>query len=275
MTSFERQYLNIAKQILDTGYETETRNATTKSIFGPQLIIDMLEPNEFPIITTRKIFYSGVFGEFAAFLRGPKNIKDFEDQGCNYWKLWADNKEGEITLSYGNDWINWGSSTRYGTDINQIENVIHSLKYNPNDRRHIITGWNPAAVEDGLSLPCCHCFYQYNVSADNTLDLMYYQRSADWAVGVPSNIVMSYLMLILMAQEVGMIPGKVIMNFGNAHLYEKHWDDMREQITRKPKNMFAKYTLDMVGKSIFNFTKDRIKIENYNHHTAINYYLYK
>ena len=179
MKSFEQQYLDICKTIIEEGYETNTRNAVTKSIFGPQLVINMKKQNEFPLITTRKIFYEGVFGEVAAFLRGPKNIKDFEDQGCNYWKLWADNKQGDITLSYGNDWINWGSSTRTGTGINQVANVINSLRYNPNDRRHIITGWNPAAVEDGLSLPCCHCFYQYNVSADNTLDLMYYQRSAD------------------------------------------------------------------------------------------------
>ena len=277
MKSFERQYLDIASRILSEGYETDTRNAVTKSIFGPQLIISMRDQNEFPLLTTRKIFHKGIFGELAAFIRGPKNISDFEKQGCYYWKKWEDNKDGDITLSYGNDWINWGSSTRETgrVKINQVEDVIHSLKYDPNSRRHIITGWNPAAVHDGLSLPCCHCFYQYNVSADNTLDLMYYQRSADWAVGVPSNMAMAYLMLILMADEVGMSPGKVIMNFGNAHLYEKHWDDMKEQLKRKPKPNFAKYELDMVGKSFFNFTPDCIKITEYVHDDPIKYYLYE
>jgi thymidylate synthase len=274
MKSFEKQYLDIAKKILDEGYVIETRNAITKSIFGPQLIIDMKEPNEFPIITTRKIFYKGVFGEVAAFLRGPKNIKDFEDQGCNYWKLWQDNDDGDITLSYGNDWIDWGSSTRNGTGINQIQNVINSIKNNPNGRRHIVTGWNPQAIEDGLSLPCCHTFYQWNVSHNNTLDLMYYQRSADFAVGVPSNMVMAYLMNLLMAEQTGYIPGKIIMNFGNAHLYDKHWEGMTKQIKRRPKNKFAKYELDMVGKSLFRFTPDCIKISDYTHHDPIKYHLY-
>ncbi len=273
MNNFEKRYLEIAKDIMDNGYEVETRNAKTKSIFGAQLVIK-LDEGEFPLLTTRKIFYNGLFGEVAAFLRGPKNIKDFEDQGCNYWKLWADNDEGDITLSYGNDWIDWNSSTREGTGINQVQNVIDSLKNDPHGRRHIITGWNPQALEDGLSLPCCHTFYQYNVSGDNTLDLMYYQRSADFMVGVPSNIAMAYLMLILMANETGMKVGKVIMNFGNAHIYEKHWEDAKEQIERKPLDNLPKYELNMDGKSLFEFTKDCISISDYDNQGVIKYFLY-
>ena len=182
MKNFEKQYLDIANQILSTGFQANTRNAVTKSIFCPQIIID-LPPNEIPIITTRKMFYGGVFGEVAAFLRGPKSVSDFEKFGCNYWDYWAD-QSGDLVLSYGNDWINWNSATKAGTGINQIQNVIDSLRNDPHGRRHIVTGWNPEAIEDGLSLPCCHTFYQWYVTTDNTLEFMYYQRSADWMVGV-------------------------------------------------------------------------------------------
>lgn len=284
MRSYEDQYLDIMERILNEGDVRNTRNAVVKSIFRPSIEIDMenekyssiengVYSGKVPIVTSRKIFYKGVLGEIAAFLRGPNDVKDFEKFGCNYWNLWS-REDGSMNLSYGNDWINWNSATREGTNINQVQNVINSISKDPYSRRHIITGWNPQAIHDGLSLPCCHTFYQWYVRGDY-LDFMFYQRSADWAIGVPSNIVLAYIFNVIMSYHTGYRPGKVYMDFGDAHLYKDHWETAKEHINRKPLSP-ATYRFNPKDEdTLFDFIPENITISDYKYLSKLKYKLYK
>jgi len=158
--------------------------------------------------------YKGVLGELAAMLRGPKHIKDFEEYGCNYWKEWADD-DGSICVDYGNSWLDFGG-------YRQLQQLVEGLKNDPHGRRHIVTGRKPDNL-DILSLPCCHLLYQWYVREDEFLDMIWYQRSADWMIGVPSDIVLAAAWNIIIANEVGLKPGKITMVFGDSHIYAEHY----------------------------------------------------
>lgn len=163
---FELSYINLIKKILDTGIVKNTRNGNTKSIFGEQLKID-LDSSGIPLLQGRKIFYKGIFGEFAGFLRNCKSVECFEKLGCNYWKSWA-NEDGKLELDYSEQLFNFNG-------INQLETLIIGLKNNPHSRRHIINLWRPDRL-DIINLPCCHYSYQFSVN-NNKLDMVWVQRS--------------------------------------------------------------------------------------------------
>jgi len=165
------------------------------------------------MITGRQMYPTGVLGELAAFFKGPKTVKDFEDEGCNYWKQWGDEK-GNICVDYGNAWTDFNG-------INQLDDVIQSLMKDPHSRRHIISAWRPDRI-DGLSLPCCHYAYQFYVNGKGELDMIWIQRSVDLLIGLPSDIVLAAAMIIVIAHLTGLKPGKAVMQLGDCHVYEQH-----------------------------------------------------
>lgn len=212
LTQFEHNYRTLVKDILSKGDKRTTRNADTLALFGTIINFD-LSKSEFPIIQGRKYFYKGVLGEFAAFMRQPKNIKDFEKFDCNYWKKWA-KPDGSLKVDYGNAWFDFNG-------VNQIAEVRKALTSNPTDRRMIVSGWRPNRIPE-LSLPCCHLLYQWFVREDKYLDMIWYQRSVDTMIGLPADAILAALWNTILAQECGYVPGKVIMMLGDTHIYEPH-----------------------------------------------------
>lgn len=209
MQNYEVAYMWLIDHIMSTGVVKQTRNGRTKSVFGEQIKIDMSMGN-FPIIQGRKMFVNGILGEFAAMIRGPKCLADFEKWGCNYWKLWAD-EDGKLEVDYGNAWHADG----------QYERLIDKLKNDPNDRRMLITGWKPERLAK-LSLPCCHYAYQFYVENDR-LHMVWIQRSVDMMIGLPSDFVLAAIWLTSLANETGYAPGTITMQLGDCHIYEEHW----------------------------------------------------
>ena len=174
------EYPNLIRKILKEGSLRHTRAGNTLSIFGEMLKIDISVG--LPITRGRKLYVKPILGELAALLRGPKSIEDFKKFGCNYWDSWAD-QEGKLNLDYGNAWRNFNG-------VDQLKDLVTTLKTNPTDRRMIITGWRPDNLKS-LSLPCCHLLYQWYVREDKFLDMIWYQRSVDVMVGLPSDIVLA------------------------------------------------------------------------------------
>jgi thymidylate synthase len=212
MQQFERDYCQLVQKILNKGEYRETRNSATISIFGESLTADLR--NGFPILQGRKLYPAGVLGELAAMLRQPKNVKDFERWGCNYWKLWADKETGDLTVDYGNQWFDFNG-------VNQIADLKDKLANNPADRRMIINSWRPDRLDE-LSLPCCHYSYQFHVSTDNVLSMIWTQRSVDVMIGLPSDMIFAAAWLIAIANEFNMVAGKIKMDFGDTHIYADH-----------------------------------------------------
>jgi thymidylate synthase len=293
MQKFEKEYLKLMRKILKQGNVQETRNATTKALFGETIKVSAQEG--IPLLQSRKIFHKGVLGELAALMRGPSNVKDFTKQGCNYWDLWADKDTGDIRLSYGNEWINYGSSAGTPTGINQFKELIAQIKKNKYDRRLIITGWNPAALKNGnLSLPCCHHTYQWNITTKNGidyLDINFIQRSADLAVGIPSDLILAYFMNVLLQnllhqEGIEVELGEITMMLGNVHLYIDHWKDAKKQSSKfnvfvnSIKGIFqkpirVKFKDGFKDQSIYDFSNKDVEILDYNPKTKIKYKLYE
>jgi len=231
MNSYELQYKLIVKELLAEGKQTEGRNGKTLSSFAKTLSFDL--EDGFPLLTGRKMFYKGVLGELAAMLRGPKALADFEAFGCNYWRDWA-KPDGSINVDYGNTWIDFNG-------VNQLEEVLNMIKTDPTNRRMLITGWKPNNIKN-LDLPCCHLLYQWYVR-DGKLDMMWYQRSADLMIGVPSDAILAAAWNIAMASETNLIPGKVTMVFGDTHIYDEHiepaYEYLGREIYRLPKFVYT------------------------------------
>jgi len=259
--NFEYAYKELLASVIKNGELAQTRNAETLSLFGTTLKINTLRSGRFPLITSRKMYIKGIAGEMAALLHGPKHVDDFKSKGCNYWGQWAE-PDGSLTLDYGNKWINW-----YG--INQIEKVLHTLRTNPKDRRMIITGWDPSSI-DTLSLPCCHILYQFHVDNDGHLNMVWYQRSADLVIGVPSDIVLGALFIILMANAAKLKPGTLTMMFGDTHIYKDHLKGLRRYLSNDCYEP-PKYTLDA---TIHDFEPGDLKINNYSPNEPIKFKLH-
>lgn len=224
----ERQYLNLLRDILDNGVRRDDRTGTgTLGVFGRQMRFDLSKG--FPVLTTKKLHLRSIIVELLWFLRGETNIAYLKDNGVRIWDEWAD-AEGELGPVYGKQWRSWTSPD--GRVIDQIENLVHGLKTNPNSRRHIVTAWNPADVDD-MALPPCHCLFQFFV-ADGKLSCQLYQRSADVFLGVPFNIASYALLTMMLAQVVGLEPGDFVHTFGDAHLYLNHLEQAELQLTREP-----------------------------------------
>ena len=256
----EQEYINITKRIIADGVPRDGRNGMTYSLPFQQLNFD-LSSGHFPLLTSRRIFYKGVLGEYAAMIRGPKHVNDFKQFGCNYWDAWAD-EEGNLNVDYGNAWIDYNG-------VDQMANVLSSLRNNPADRRMVINAWRPDRLSD-LSLPCCHHSYQF-WSDGKSVDLLWIQRSGDWMVGVPSDMVLASTMLLCFASLSGLTARNVKMIIGDAHIYDEHIPTAGEQCRRLGWNP-AKYTLKPQT-DLYSFLPEDLEITEYKYEPSLKYLL--
>lgn len=208
MQDFEKQYKNLIIKILLKGEDIKSRNGKVKYLFGEQIKFNV-SYNNFPILQGRKIYYTGVIGEFCAFMNNAKTIEEYESYGCNYWKLWA--KNGIIDVDY---------SEQLFVD-NQLNDLISGLTNDPHSRRHIISLWNHGRLKE-VALPCCHHTYQFYVDGNNLLHMIWMQRSVDTMVGLPSDMVLAGLWLTGLSKMLGYFPGTITMQLGHTHIYEEH-----------------------------------------------------
>jgi thymidylate synthase len=259
-----RQYLDLLDRILAEGVEKHDRTGTgTLSIFGHMMRFDLREG--FPLLTTKKLFTKGIFGELIWFLRGDTNVRWLQERGIYIWDEWAD-ENGDLGPVYGAQWRAWPAPN--GEHIDQIANVINQLRVNPDSRRLIVTAWNPAEVSN-MALPPCHMLFQfYTTPADPNdsdqrrwLSCRLDQRSCDTFLGVPFNIASYALLTMIIAQQVDMRPREFIWMGGDVHLYLNHIDQAKLQLTRQPRPL---PTLDITPKpSIDDYDLDDFKLKNY------------
>ena len=257
-----KQYLDLLDRILEEGVPKEDRTGTgTISVFGHQFRVDLA--NGFPLLTTKKMFLKGIIHELLWFLSGSTNIKYLTEHNVHIWDGWAD-EDGELGPVYGRQWRAWRD--RDGEAIDQISQLIQSIRTNPNSRRHIISAWNVAEIED-MALPPCHALVQFYVSGKE-LSCQLYQRSADVFLGVPFNIASYALLTMMVAQVTDLQPGHFVHTFGDAHLYENHIEQARTQLSRNP-HPLPEMILNPDVSDIFDFTYTDFELRNYTSHAAI------
>jgi thymidylate synthase len=257
-----QQYLDLLDHVLRTGSKKSDRTGTgTLSVFGHQMRFDL--GVGFPLITTKKLHLKSIIVELLWFLRGDTNIAYLKENGVSIWDEWAD-EEGELGPVYGKQWRSWPSLD--GRKIDQIAHVVQAIMVNPDSRRHIVSAWNPAEVDE-MALPPCHCLFQFYV-VDGKLSCQLYQRSADIFLGVPFNIASYALLTQMMAQVTGLKPGEFIHTLGDAHLYSNHIEQAHIQLERAPRQMPTMRLNPAVG-NIFGFTYADFTLENYNPHPHI------
>jgi len=223
-----QQYLDLLARIRDTGARKDDRTGTgTLSVFGHQMRFDLNAG--FPLVTTKKLHLKSIIYELLWFLKGDTNIKYLNDHGVRIWDEWADEK-GDLGPVYGSQWRSWPLPD--GGTIDQITKLVEGIKTNPTSRRHIVSAWNPAEVDE-MALPPCHCLFQFHVEGGK-LSCQLYQRSADVFLGVPFNIASYALLTHMVAHVTGLKPGEFIHTFGDAHLYLNHLEQADEQLERIP-----------------------------------------
>jgi thymidylate synthase len=223
------QYHDLLRHVLENGSDRGDRTGTgTRSVFGHQMRFDLADG--FPVITTKRLHLKSIIHELLWFLKGDTNIAYLKENGVSIWDEWAD-ENGDLGPVYGAQWRSWPDYD--GGHIDQMAKLVESIKTNPNSRRHIVTAWNPALVDE-MALPPCHCLFQFYV-ADGRLSCQLYQRSADIFLGVPFNIASYALLTLMMAQVTGLEPGDFVHTLGDAHLYANHFDQAKLQLTRTPK----------------------------------------
>lgn len=255
-------YLDLVQRILDEGVEKGDRTGTgTRSVFGHQMRFDLTQG--FPLVTTKKIHVKSVVGELIWFISGDTNVRYLQDNGISIWDEWAD-ADGDLGPVYGHQWRSWPAPD--GRTIDQLADVIKQLKADPDSRRHIVSAWNVADL-DQMALAPCHAFFQFYV-ADGRLSCQLYQRSADVFLGVPFNIASYALLTHMVAQVAGLEVGDFVHTLGDAHLYSNHLDQAREQLTREPREL-PELWLDPSVSSIDDFTIDSVKISGYDPHPLI------
>jgi len=267
-----QQYLDLLKDIRDNGAGKDDRTGTgTRSVFGRQMRFDLSEG--FPLLTTKKVFLKGIIHELLWFLKGETNIKYLVDNGVHIWDEWAD-ENGELGPVYGAQWRNWN-----GEGIDQITNAISELKNNPNNRRIIVSAWNPSVMPDTkksfsenvangkAALPPCHSLFQFYVS-EGKLSCQLYQRSADVFLGVPFNIASYALLTMMVAQVCDLKVGDFVHTFGDVHIYNNHVDQVNEQLARDPKKL-PTMRLNTEVKDIFAFKYEDFTLEGYDPDPAI------
>ena len=270
-----KNYLDLLRDVLENGEKREDRTGTgTIGVFGRQLRFDLTKG--FPLITTKKVHFKSIVYELLWFLRGDTNIKYLNEHGVHIWDEWADER-GDLGPISGEQWRRCPNHLpshfydyEYGycpTYVDQISSVVNSLKNNPNSRRHIVSSWNVGML-DMMELPPCHILFQFYVSHGNRLSLQLYQRSADMFLGVPFNISSYSLLLMMMAQVTGYEPYEFIHIFGDTHIYLNHIDQVREQISREPRNL-PRVELNKEIDSIFDFKYEDIKLVGYDPHPTI------
>ena len=257
-----KAYLELLKDILDNGVERSDRTGTgTLSVFGRQIRFDLSKG--FPIVTTKKLHLRSIIHELLWFLNGDTNVKYLNDNRVKIWDEWAD-ENGDLGRIYGKQWRSW--ETLNGDVIDQISNVIDSIKNNPDSRRHIVTAWNPSDLPN-MALSPCHCLFQFYV-ADGKLSCQLYQRSADTFLGVPFNIASYALLTMMIAQVCDLEVGEFIHTFGDTHLYLNHLEQTKLQLTREPKPL-PTMLINPNVKDIFSFKYEDFELVDYNSHPTI------
>jgi len=261
-----RQYLDLLSHVLHDGTPKADRTGTgTRSIFGHQMRFDLADG--FPMVTTKKLYTRAIVHELLWFLKGDTNIKYLTDNKVTIWDEWAD-ANGDLGPVYGKQWRSWAAPD--GRTIDQISDVIAEIKRNPFSRRLVVSAWNPADIP-AMALAPCHCLFQFHVAevaGRKRLSLLLYQRSADVFLGVPFNIASYALLLAMVAQVTGCEAGDFVHSFGDAHLYDNHFEQAQLQLTRSPKPL-PTLRLNPDVNSIFDFTYDDIAIEGYEAWPAI------
>lgn len=262
-----QQYLNLLSHVMETGTDRMDRTGTgTRGVFGYQMRFDLADG--FPMLTTKKLHLKSIIHELIWFLAGDTNIKYLKDNKVRIWDEWAD-ENGDLGPVYGKQWRRW--ETADGRVIDQVANVIAAIKANPYSRRHIVSAWNPADV-DQMALPPCHCLFQFHVApgpdGKDRLSCQLYQRSADIFLGVPFNIASYALLTHMMAQECELVAGDFVHSFGDAHIYANHFEQVRTQLTRAPRPL-PRLQLEPSVNSIFDWRALDIKISGYDPHPHI------
>jgi thymidylate synthase len=257
-----KQYLDLLQYVLDNGTQKEDRTGTgTVSVFGYQMRFDLGEG--FPVLTTKKLHLKSIIHELLWFLAGDTNVKYLQENGVRIWNEWA-NEDGELGPVYGSQWRSWRGAD--GMVYDQISQVVQQIKEKPYSRRHIVSAWNVAEI-DKMALPPCHNMFQFYV-ADEKLSCQLYQRSADIFLGVPFNIASYALLTLMMAQVCGLKPGDFVHTFGDAHLYNDHFEQARLQLTREPFPL-PQMKINPEVKSIFDFKFDDFELVGYQAHPHI------
>ena len=262
-----REYKDLVKQVLACGEVKEGRNGITTSLIGTQLKFDVAN---IPLLNSRRLFYYGVVGEFSAFMNNCTKLQEFKDRGCNYWDAWADNK-GTLRLDYVTQLHN-NLITLKGVQTPQLEALKIGLVNDKFSRRHIINLWVPENLHI-LSLPCCHYSYQFIVSTDNKLNMIWTQRSADVMVGIPSDMILAYLWVQCLSKELGFEPGIVTMNFGDTHIYEEHIAGAKQYLEVLEPRLIPIATLNDKFTCIESFYPDQLDIIQYDPHPSIKFEL--
>ena len=267
-----KQYLDLIQHVIDHGITKEDRTGTgTKSIFGYQMRFDLNEG--FPMVTTKKLHLKSIIHELLWFLKGDTNIAYLKENGVKIWDAWA-NENGDLGPVYGYQWRNWN-----GDGIDQIKEVVETIKHNPDSRRMIVSAWNPSVLPDTsvsfsenvannkAALPPCHAFFQFYVS-DGKLSCQLYQRSADIFLGVPFNIASYALFTMMLAQVTGLEYGDFIHTFGDAHIYSNHMEQIELQLSRDPRPL-PKMIINPEIKNIFEFSFKDFNLVDYEPHPHI------
>jgi thymidylate synthase len=255
-----KQYLDVLKHILENGQDANNRTGIyARKVFGAQMRFDLSEG--FPLVTTKKTYLRAIIHELIWLLSGNTNIKYLHDNNVTIWDEWAD-ENGDLGPVYGHQWRNFNSQ-----NIDQIKDVIERIKKNPQDRRLIVTAWNPAQIDE-MALPPCHCFFQFDVTPDGKLNCMLYQRSCDMFLGVPFNIASYSLLTMMIAQVCGLKAGEFIHTLGNAHIYSNHFDQVKLQLSREPYPL-PKMKINPEIKNIDDFKFEDFELVDYQCHPAI------
>jgi len=256
-----KQYLELLDRVITTGVKKEDRTGTgTVSVFGHQMRFDL--EKGFPLLTTKKLHLKSIIHELLWFLSGDTNTKYLTENGVRIWNEWAD-EDGNLGRVYGYQWRSWSAEDR---NIDQIKQVIESIKTNPNSRRHIVSAWNVGDL-DKMALPPCHILFQFYV-ADGKLSCQLYQRSADIFLGVPFNIASYALLVMMMAQATGLKPGEFIHTLGDSHIYLNHLEQVKLQLSREPMKL-PTMKINPNVKNIFDFKFDDFSLEDYESHPHI------
>ena len=256
------QYETLLKHVYQNGSDKSDRTGTgTRSIFGHQMRFNLNEG--FPLVTTKKVHLKSIIYELLWFLRGDTNIKFLKDNGVSIWDEWADDK-GELGSIYGYQWRSWPAPD--GRHIDQISNIIDTIKNNPDSRRIIVSAWNVADI-DKMALPPCHTLFQFYV-LDGKLSCQLYQRSADLLLGVPFNIASFALLTMMVAQVCNLEYGDFVHTFGDVHIYKNHFEQVELQLSREPR-AYPKMNINSDVDTIFDYKYEDFSLEGYNPHPSI------
>lgn len=254
-----QQYLDLLRDIMENGVDkTDRTGVGTRSVFGRQMRFDLSKG--FPLVTTKKVHLKSIIYELLWFLKGDTNVKYLQENGVRIWNEWAD-ENGELGPVYGSQWRNWN-----GEGIDQIAQVIETLKTKPNDRRMIVSAWNVGKIPE-MHLPPCHMMFQFYV-ANNKLSCMLYQRSCDMFLGVPFNIASYALLTMMIAQVCGLEPGEFVHTLGDTHIYHNHFEQVREQLSHTPYPL-PQMKINPNVKDINDFKYEDFELVNYQSYDTI------